>query len=159
MLPLQRVASAWSGIAQTVLWGCFLPCPVAFVRWCQRSRRSPSPCLWGFPCQRWSWLPACGGSLLPSPKAGCRWWGHFFCQSLEGWDAARGFVHRLFWVALLLPHMQLNFSGLLLAVVKSFREATPQAQLPSTSPHRVLTGNFRDRGNHEKEIFGGRLSV
>lgn len=44
--------------------------------------------------------------------------GDIFCQSLEGWDAACGFVHRLFWVAPLLPHMQLNFSGLLLTCLE-----------------------------------------
>lgn len=140
----QRVASAWSRIIQSLLWAWFLPCPASFARWCQRSKRTPRPCIWGFPCHY------CDGST-----ARVQVMVTFLVSHWEGWDAA----HRLFWMLPLLPHMQLNFARLLLAVPYSFREATPQAQLPSTSPHRVLTGNFRERGNQGGEVFGGKLSV
>lgn len=77
----------------------------------------------------------------------------------EGWDAVCELFHRLFCMVPLLPHMQLNCTGLLFDAAKSFREAAPQAQQCSTSPHRVLTGNFRDRGNQGRELFGAKLSV
>lgn len=151
-LPLQpddqTVAGAWSRIIQSVRWGCFLPCPIAFVRWCQRSKRTLSPYLWGFPVRGGASPLTVMALFCPHLRPGAGD-GDIFCQSL--FVSSSAFLDGSFAATCaaelcqVTPCCCLEFQG---------GNTTGTAVL-----HRVLTGNFRDRGNQGKEIFWDRLSV
>lgn len=137
---------------------------VTFVRWCQRSKRAPSPCIWGFPCQRWSQLPDCDVSPLPLPKAGCRWWWHSL--SLTGrdgveccsWACSQAFLDGSFAATHAAELCQVTARCYLVSGKHHHRHSCPPPH-PTVINPKILTGNFRERESQGDEVYGGKLSV